>query len=107
MRIYLNGQITETPLEDLTKDSLSKIWSITLEFPIDKKDEATDLVVKFPKYCKVNHGVRQPHQFDSESKPVYVVGFNIDTIHTNYSTGSTNETAQKRRDKVFEILNIK
>ena len=84
----------------LTEESLLEHPSVAVI--MESEESAKELAGKFPKYCKVvaqkMNGNRDGIAFQMD-----IVSLSI-WVHTDKRTGHANEAAEKRRNKILEIV---
>lgn len=89
----------------LTEESLLEHRSVGVI--MESEESAKELAGKFPKYCKVEAEKMSGHDFSKPSGKTHytkdIVSLSI-WVKTDKRTGAANEAAEKRRNKILEIV---
>ena len=85
----------------LTEESLLEHRSVGVI--MESEESAKELAGKFPKYCKVEAEKMSGHDTHYTKYTKDIVSLSI-WVKTDKRTGAANEAAEKRRNKILEIV---
>lgn len=108
MEIALNGRTSKNlTVNDLTRSMLEGTSEVSFYFDLADEEKAVSFANQFPKYSKAN--VSRIESFVAANpNPVIKLIVSLDiNLNTDERTGRVNDAGLKRREKFFEIMNIK
>ena len=88
-------------IDRLTAEALLEHTSVAVI--MESEESAKELAGRFPKYCKVVAQKMNGTRPDGIGFKTNIVSLSI-WVHTDKRTGHANEAAEKRRNKILEIV---